>query len=464
MAVGTSLSGEIQAFDIAYADNPWANMDRNQRQWYDPILRDVYRKLNIFGQFTTFQQNNGAVNAKTMTITGLYDIHPNTDPLGLREMWLPSAHIDNFQVDVTFNRQGNKLAYHKYDRIITFWRETGNVNSDTLQAITNDKLGRNIADTLDLLSRNALLQSPYVLYGPDGVSGSFANITTADTFRSSTLEEIHLGMQNRDVPYAQNPSGAVGSVVCITTPGVEFDLRRQTDPKDWLYRAAYANPTVLWNYEIGTFLNVRFITTPKLILYNSGTVTSQASVSSPIQAGDGSPSGLVDATRRVGQAGATHFIQLAVGTDMSQYNVNDIVTIHVLRGSGSDGVTVSNGVDWRDGSLHNQRVVSVDVGNRRLAFARPIMLPMNTDLGGGVFAYVTKGVHIHASIFVGGPDAIVAGIGRPLELHFPPPVDDLESMYRVSWDIYAGWQNYNPDVAEVVFTAGSTRVVGTPLQ
>ena len=104
MASGTSLSGQTQAFDLAYPDNPWAGLDRNQRQWYDPILRDVYRKLNVFGQFTTFQQNNGAVNAKTMTISGLYDIHANTDPLGLREMWLPSSHVDSFQVDITFNR------------------------------------------------------------------------------------------------------------------------------------------------------------------------------------------------------------------------------------------------------------------------------------------------------------------------------------------------------------------------
>lgn len=461
---GTSLQGTTQTFDAQYGDHPWAGLDRNQRQWYDPVLRDVYRKLNVFGQFTSFTQNNGAVNARTMTISGLYDIQANTDPLGVRQMWLPAAHVDSWQVDVTFSDYGNKLAYHKYDRIITYWRTNGKMNMDTLAAITNDKLGQNIADTLDLLSRNSLLDVPYQYFGASGQYTKISDITTADTFQTSTLEEIHLGMQNRDVPYSQNPSGDIGSIVCITSPAIEFDLKRQADPKAWLYRAAYAQAQQLWNMEIGSFQNVRFVRTPKCTLWNSGAVTYQTTVSAPISAGDGAPAGLVDRTRRVGQAGSVHFIQLAAGADMTQYAVNDIVTLHILRGDGSVNNITSGGVDWTDGTLQNLRITSINVGARQLTFASPIMVPFAVDLGAGVYAYLTKGVHIHASIFLGGPDAIAVGIGRPLELHFPPPVDDRESMYRVSWDIYAGWNKYNPLVAEVVFTAGSTRVVGGLIQ
>jgi hypothetical protein len=454
---GTSLSGASQAFDTAYPDHPWAGLDRNQRQWYDPILRDVYRKKNVFGQFTTFQQNLGGVNAKTMTINGLYDLHPNTDPLGLRQMWLPAAHVDSWQVDVTFERHGNKIAYDMYDKIITYWRTTGNMNADTLRSICNDKLGLNIADTLDLLSRNALLNVPYRLHGPDGEASDFSGITTDKTFRTGTLEDIHLGMANRDVPYASNPTGDVGSIVCVTTPGVIYDLRRQTDPKDWLYRMAYASPSRLLNYEVGTLMNVRFVVTPKNTLWNAGPITIQASVSVPINAGDGAPSGLVDSTKRVGQAAATHYITLVGGTDMSQFAKNDMITLHTMRTSANG---VANGVDYTDGTVHNLIIDTIDVGNRRLSFKKPIMTPFTTDLGGGVYAWVTKGVHVHASIFIGGPDAVVSGVGRPMMLHYPPPVDDLESIYRVSWDLYSGYGNYNPDVAEVVFTAGSTRVIG----
>jgi hypothetical protein len=71
-------------FDSNYSSNPWQAITENQRKWYDPYLQDVYRKRNIFAQFTNFRQNLGAVNAKTMQITSLFDIHPNTNPLGIR--------------------------------------------------------------------------------------------------------------------------------------------------------------------------------------------------------------------------------------------------------------------------------------------------------------------------------------------------------------------------------------------
>lgn len=104
------MSGVTQSFDAQYPNNPWAGLDRNQRQWYDPILRDVYRKKNVFGQFTTFQQNLGAVNASRMTINGLYDLHANTDPLAFRQLWLSSAHVESWQVDVIFNENPKVLA------------------------------------------------------------------------------------------------------------------------------------------------------------------------------------------------------------------------------------------------------------------------------------------------------------------------------------------------------------------
>ena len=87
-----------------YSDNPWQGIQTNQRQWYDPILRDAYRAKNVFGQFTTFSQSLADNRSKTMTITSLHDIHPNTDPLGLRQLWMPAAHVDSRSLDITFSR------------------------------------------------------------------------------------------------------------------------------------------------------------------------------------------------------------------------------------------------------------------------------------------------------------------------------------------------------------------------
>jgi hypothetical protein len=458
-------------FDTFYPDNPWAGITTKERIWYDPILRDIFRKINVFAQFTTFVQNLANRNAKTMTITSLYDVHPNTDSLGLRDMWLPASHIDSRAVDITFNRYGGKVAYHVYDDIITYWQESGG-GASALRRIVNDKLGRHMADVQDLLSRNALLSVPYKLYASGG--SDFSALTTEDKLTTTLLDEVHLGMQYRDVPYAQSPVGNVGTIVGIISPGVYYDLQQQSEPKDWITRMAYAAPTRLLNYELGTFRNVRWVVTPKATLFNSGAITAQVAVSAAITAGDGSPdpgTTKVDSAQKVGQPAAVHYIQLATTDEASatvnstymnaNFKVNDIVTVHVGRTS-ANGIT--NGVDFTDGKLSNRRIVAIDATNRRLTFDQPIMVDMKTDLGSGKYAFVTKGLHVHASMFIGGPDAVVNGVGRPPRLHTPPPVDDFDSIYRFSWDSYQGYQVYNPSVCEVIYSAGSVRMVGDMLQ
>jgi hypothetical protein len=459
--IGTPYSQTLPStFDVAYPDNPWANITTKERLWYDPILRDVYRQRAVFGQFTMFAQNLANRNAKTMQITSLYDIHPNFDQIGLRDMWMPASHVDSRALQITFGRYGGKVAYHAYDEIINYWEYNGG-NSSALRRIINDKLGQHMIDVQDFLSRNALLGVPHTLFANDKTS--FADLSLEDKATTSALNEIHLGMKYRGVPYAQSRDGSVGNIVCITSPGVIFDLQQQTDPKDWLVPMAYADPSRLLNYEVGTYRNVRFVETPKMTLFNCGAIIVQAVVSAAINAGDGSPDPAttkVDQTYMVGQPASTHYVQLASGTsagDMAKFKVNDYVTVHVQRTS-DFGVT--NGVDYRDGKLHNRRIVAVDTVNKRLSFDQPIMIDIATLLTTATYAYVTKAVHVHAMIFVGGSDGIVMGIGRPPRLHAPGPVDDFDSIFRFSWDSYQGYGVYNPAVLEVLFVGGNFRMVG----
>jgi len=446
-----------QTFDLAYGSDPWSTLTTNQRAWYDPILRDVYRKLNVFGQFTNFKQNLGAVNATDMTITSLFDLHPNTNPIGLRDMWMPSSHLDSRNVKVHFSRYGGKVSYGEYDDLITYWRESSGSGS-ALRTIMSGSLGRHLVDTQDMLSRNALLQMPYQLF-PNN-RANFSALVSGDIVTTPLLDQVHLGMQNRDVPGAQGPDATVGTIVAVISPGVMYDLQQQSTPKDWISKLQYTHQDLLFNYELGTFRNVRFVVSPKCTLFNSGTIRYQANVTSAINAGDGSPSGLVDNTWTVGQSGASHYIQLDPTTSsaaMANYTVNEVVTIHTSR-TNANGVT--NGVDYADGTLHNRRIVSVDVPNCRIALDQPIMIDMTTNLGSGVYAYATVGTHVHASIFLGGSDAVVMGVGRPPRLHTPPPVDDFEGLWRFSWDSFQGYSTYNPNVCEVLFSTATYRGVG----
>jgi hypothetical protein len=90
------------------------------------------------------------------------------------------------------------------------------------------------------------------------------------------------------------------------------------------------------------------------------------------------------------------------------------------------------------------------------------MADLATNLGTSpaFYGYVTKGFNVHASIFIGAPQGIVTGVAAPIRLHTPPPIDDLESIYRFSWNDRMGHQPYAPEVFEVVFSAGSVRLKG----
>jgi hypothetical protein len=432
-------------FDTYYGDNPIAALDQNQRTWYHPILERLFREQSVFNGLVRFYRNNGAVNAKTMLITQLIDVHPDFDPLGLRDIWMPASHVDSRQIEVTFSRYAGKVAFHEYDDIITYWKAS---QAGGWAQILRGQLGLHLIDVHDYLQRNAFLQLPFSYFVGGGTD--FTAVGTTDLMTLAVSDEIWLGFGYRGAPMAQNPTlpGAnSGTVLCITTPGVVYDLRQGTsENEDWTPVVKYADPKRILNYEVGQIGGVRYLMTPRATLFNCGAIADQFSIASAVSAGDGSP----------GQKGVTHYIQLAT-SDLSGIAAGDILTIHVDR-TNANGIT--NGVDFTDGKLHVRRVVSVDDTNDRLAFDKPIMVDMDQDLGGGVYGYVTKGRHVHSSIYMAGPDAIVGGVGRPPVLKAPRPVDDFEQIFRFSWNSYEGFQNYHPEVAEVVFSAGSIRYKG----
>lgn len=451
-------------FDTYYSDQPWAAIDKNQREWYDPELISVFRNKALFAQLIPFVKNLGDVRATKMHMTQLFDPHPDYTPLNLRQLWMPAAHVDSRSIEIEFARYGGKVAYMKYDDMITYWKQNG---TEGLRKIMRGALGQHMVETLDLLARNAFLEgslgSGYTLY--QGTATDFSGLAVTDKFDPAIAMDIWLGMANRGVANALGPNGAEGNIVCYTTPGVIFDIQNGAGGDAWVAAHEYANPEALLKYEVGSYKNVRFIQHPLLTLWNTGEVIAQGSVSVAIHAGDGSPNPAttkVDNTYRVGQTtgGIVHSISVGswgTGT-IADISVNDMITIHTTRTS-DYGVT--DGVDPFEGTAHVRRVVAkTDASPDLLVLDRPIMVDMDTDLGGGVYAYVTKGRTIHSSIFVGSNEGIVAGVAQPPRVYAPPPVDDFESVYRFSWDAFQGYQTYAPEVFEVVFSAGSTRVKG----
>ena len=446
-------------FDTYYSDEPWSIMDKNQREWYDPELINQWRLKSVFKDILTFQRNLGDVRATSMTVTELLDPHPDFTALAARQIWMPAMHIDSRQVNITFQHNGSKVAYHKYDDMITYWKKN---NQAGLRRMMQGALGQSQVDINDLLARNALIGGAMTTGYKMIIGGGddFSDIATEDVFDPDITADIWLGMANRGVNQALGPDGADGFIVCYTTPGVIYDIQQDAG---WVSRQQYMQDRRLLNYEVGSYKNVRFVQSPKCTLWNCGEVIVRAPISASHTAGDGcSASVKVDGTYLTGQNsdGITHYIQLGAATTGSLTGIvaNDIITIHK---SVTDDYGITDGVDFDEGTAMTRRVVAIDYDTRRIILDQPILLDYNVDLGGGVYGYVTLGRNVHASIFVGGREAIVGGVAQPARFYSIDPIDDYKAIYRFTWDQYMGYQPYRPELFEVVFSAGSTRLKGT---
>lgn len=448
-------------FDTYYSDEPFSVMDKNQRTWLDPDLIDIWRQRSVFRPLITFRKNLGDIRATSMTMTQLLDPHPDTTALSARQIWMPSMHIDSRSVEVTFQHNGLKIAYHKYDDMITYWRKNQKAG---LRAIARGALGQAEVDMNDLLARNALIQGAidtgYASYA--GNATSFNDLVTTDLYDPDFASDVWLGMIHRGLPGAMGPSGAEGSLVAYTSPGVVYDIQGNDD---WQNTREYLQDRVLLNYEIGAHKNCRYVQTPKMVLWNCGPVIARANIIAAVHAGDGAPNPSttkVDGTYRVGQTtgNIVNYIQCGAPTSgsVASFAVNDMVTFHLTTTS-DYGVT--DGVDFQEGTAQTRRIVGVNsTGGMRLLLDQPLLMDFDTDLGGGVYGYVTKASHVHATLFVGGPDALVSGVAQQPMFYEIDPIDDFKAIFRFSTDQYLGYAPYRPEVFEVHFSAGSVRVKG----
>lgn len=334
-----------------------------------------------------------------------------------------------------------------------------------MRAINRDLLGVSMVQYLDRLARNAFLSGTFTMYGKDWNKADFGELVAAageDDFNPAISDEIFLGMQSRQMHGAVDAvtGSTEGTVIALTTPGVVYTMQRDTSTNGWIDRNKYANPSALLRYEVGSYRNVRYLATPELTLWNAGEISSRLTVVDPVYPGSGAARN-VDANRVVGQEtliNGTRYIQFDSLDDLSQIAVNDMLTMHRVF---TDAHGVTNGVDPYAGANIHRRVVSVDDTEKRIAFDRPVLTDdYQTDLGGGVYGYVTKAVNVHPVIFLTGANSVVAGVTQSPQVYTPPIIDDVMAFHRFSWDAYLQYQIWNDAAVEVSFHTAPYRLKG----
>ena len=129
-------------------------------------------------------------------------------------------------------------------------------------------LGRQAGATLDTVTRNVLQSGTNVTYCPkvaaDGTETAVTSRAGLDNTCQLTVKVVQKVVAKLR---AQNAPTINGKYVAIIHPFVAYDLMR--DP-EWIDAHKYANPTNLYEGEIGEIAGVRFVETTEAKIYDGG--------------------------------------------------------------------------------------------------------------------------------------------------------------------------------------------------
>lgn len=443
--------------DTAYGDTPWEDWDKNQRTVYVPDLLESFRHKALFYGMVSYGVNLRAQRTGTMVFSQILNPDPNTAELGTRQIWLPQVYMDSQQLEITAAYYGDKIMAHKHDDDITYWRESG--SSAGLRPLIQKRLAPHMVQSLDLLARNAFLDKTTVIF--EGGASDIGDIGVTDTFDLDVCRAVQLGADYQPDP-TQNP------IFSVTSPGAVYTVR-DNDSGEFISRLKYTDGRrITMNYEIGEYEGVRFTQHPTMTLWNCGKVLKRAEITASVALGDGAPdpsTTKVEGVWKVGQDGATHYITV---NDTTGFSAGDYVSVHVYKEGDSstydsaldDDLKADGGCMFNDPTRIQREIYEV-VDGTKLSFTKPIMTDdFQTDLGSTVYGYVTKGRHIHAAVFVKGPRGVVSGVIQPPQTYTPAPIDDVEAIYRISWDARMKYQQMYPSRFEVYFFAAPVRKLG----
>jgi N4-gp56 family major capsid protein len=136
-------------------------------------------------------------------------------------------------------------------------------------------LGSQAGRTLDTVVRNVLVAGTNVSFCPkvaaDGTETAVTSRTALDTTSKLTVKTVQKVVAKLR---GQNAPTINGKYVAIIHPYVAYDLMRD---KEWIDAHKYANPTNLYEGEIGEIAGVRFVQTTEAKVWNDDTCPANGS-------------------------------------------------------------------------------------------------------------------------------------------------------------------------------------------
>lgn len=235
---GNNLSAEMKTFyDMTLIDEASANLVHDQFGQKRPIPQGggktiEFRKFSPLAKATTPLTEGVTPDGKTLDVTAI------------------TATVAQYGDYIT---QSDVLELTALDNTI-------------LEA--TKLLGRQAGATLDTITRNVLNAGTNVSYAPKvsgGVEtavGSRADLDETAQLTVKVIQKVVAKLRGQNAPTIN------GKYVAIAHPYVIYSLMR--DP-EWIDAHKYANPTNLYEGEVGEIAGVRFVQTTEAKVWKQGT-------------------------------------------------------------------------------------------------------------------------------------------------------------------------------------------------
>lgn len=369
-----------------------------QRIQYSTELDFTSRGNVIYDQFAERKRDFTANKGDTVTWTVYQNLPPSISPLR-EDQDVGGMGIADFQISLTMEEYGMAIGTtQKLD--LTSWH-------GPISNLVRTMLGPQMALTTDLLARNAMI-GPKATYRnfAGGVASRGQLTTSGGKLTPAICKAAAYNLSIRRI--APTPEG----YIAVVHPAQIYDLR---DDPFWIDVNKYAKPDTIINGEIGKIYGVRFVEANNSRLPNGGATTRQTTL-----AGDVKPN--------------QDYIVVASATGLA---AGQEITIH-------KDAAVPDGTDPTEEHL----VIRQVSGTR-------IYLRSKTTLAHSAGDYVTDGVDVYPSVFMGSTKALGRGSVLDPEVRVALPTDKLRRQYYVGWYALMGYGVIRDWALEIVETAAS---------
>ena len=287
----TVASGSMGALNASGAYNaPNTDLSVEMKTFYDMTLIDEASANLVhdqFGQKRPIPANGG----KTIEFRKFDSLPKATTPIS--EGVTPAGKsLKATAITATVEQYGDFITQSDV-------LELTSLDNTILEA--TKLLGKQAGMTLDTIVREKLMAGKNVLYCPkvsaDGVETAVTSRSGLDTTCQLSVKRIQKAVA---MLRAQNAPTIGGKYVAIIHPYVAYDLMR--DP-EWIDAHKYANPTNLYEGEIGEVAGVRFVQTTEAKIFEGGVFATLVLGEGAYGVTDISGGGLQTIVKQKGSAG-----------------------------------------------------------------------------------------------------------------------------------------------------------------